>query len=91
MAEGKNVSRMNREELNAYATELGVEDAANEDKFKTNASLIEAIKAAEAERDKPAVQPTARPVQTASAESGYKGITYIVNGVRVDPNGKPVQ
>jgi hypothetical protein len=85
---------MNRQELNAEATRLGIADA---EQLEKNADVIAAIEANEtyqAEQkaaEQARAEETAKAAQDATEASAEKKTTYIVNGVEVDPNGKPVK
>ena len=91
------LKQMNREQLNEEAKRLGIE---NPEQFETNANIIEAIEGtdgfkaeqeaaakakAEEQARKDAEQSAPKPAEPA------KGGRYIVNGKRVDANGKPVK
>lgn len=43
MADAKELAKLNRSQLNQLATEFGIEDAANEEKFVTKADLVKEL------------------------------------------------
>lgn len=82
---------MNREQLNAEATRLGIADA---DQLETNADVITAIEGSDVyktEQEAAAKVKADADAANASEEPAAPKTTYIVNGVEVDPNGKPVK
>lgn len=81
-----NLKNMNREQLNAEAARVGIADAETLDK---NADVIAAIEGSEtyqAEQEAAARDAAVR----AATPPAPKPPVYLVNGVKVDPNGKPV-
>ncbi len=83
---------MNREQLNAEATRLGIADV---EQLKTNDDVINAIEGSDAykaEQEEAAkAKASADAKAQAEAEAAQPKTTYIVGGVEVDPNGNPVK
>ena len=80
-----NLTKLNRDELNAEATRLGIE---NPDQLQNMPAVIEAIEGNDAYR----AEQAAADVEAANdAGQEPKPGVFIVNGVKVDYNGVPVK
>lgn len=106
MAEVPNLSAMKRDELEAYAATVGIADPASFGSVADLRAAIQAAPAVgkgavvprtnagvnSPGQDSGVVQTNLAPNEgTVDAQEGQKVGVYIVDGQKVDPNGKPVK